>query len=85
MPTYLKRPTSVDKTIASPQEVAATVRGVIADVRENGDAAVRLYSEKFDNWSPESFRLSQDQIEQIVVDPAGAGDRRHRVRADPDP
>ena len=67
MPTYLKRPASVDKTIASPQEVAATVRDVIADVRANGDAAVRLYSEKFDGWSPESFRLSQDQIDAIVA------------------
>ena len=43
------------------------MRDVIADIRANGDAAVRLYSEKFDNWSPESFRLSQDQIDTIVA------------------
>jgi sulfopropanediol 3-dehydrogenase len=40
---------------------------VIADVRARGDAAVREYSEQFDRWSPESFRLSAEQIERIVA------------------
>ena len=66
MPTYLKKPAAVDTTIASRDEVAATVRDVIADIRANGDTAVRNYSEKFDNWSPESFRLSRPQIDEII-------------------
>jgi sulfopropanediol 3-dehydrogenase len=66
VPTYLKSPVAVDSTIASRDEVAATVRDVIADIRANGDAAVRLYSEKFDSWSPESFRLSKEQIDEII-------------------
>jgi sulfopropanediol 3-dehydrogenase len=65
--TYLKRPNAVDAAIASQDEVAAVVRDVIADIRAKGDAAVRQYSEKFDNWSPKSFRLSQDQIDTIVA------------------
>lgn len=48
-------------------EVKATVEGVIADIRGRGDAAVREYSEKFDDWSPESFRLSESQIAEIVA------------------
>ena len=36
-------------------------------MRERGDAAVRDYSEKFDNWSPESFRLGPEEIERIVA------------------
>jgi sulfopropanediol 3-dehydrogenase len=68
VPTYLKTPVAtVSDAIASRDEVAATVRDVIADIRENGDSAVRAYSEKFDNWSPESFRLSPQQIDEIVA------------------
>jgi sulfopropanediol 3-dehydrogenase len=48
-------------------DVAEVVAGVIEDVRERGDTAVRHYSEKFDNWSPESFRLAPDEIERIVA------------------
>lgn len=46
--------------------VRGTVAGVIADIRERGDEAVRDYSEKFDNWTPESFRLSGSQLEEII-------------------
>ncbi len=67
MPTYLKKPDAVDKSIASNDEVKAVVAGVIADIRANGDAAVRKYSEKFDKWSPESFRLDQAQIDDIIA------------------
>jgi sulfopropanediol 3-dehydrogenase len=42
--------------------VARTVQDVISAVRDRGDAAVREYSERFDGWSPESFRLTQDEI-----------------------
>ena len=65
--TYLKQAATTDATMASQDQVAAVVRDVIADIRANGDAAVRLYSEKFDNWSPESFRLSQREIDEIVA------------------
>jgi len=47
--------------------VRATVTQVIADVRERGDAAVREYSERFDGWSPDSFRLDAEGIEKIVA------------------
>lgn len=48
-------------------DVAATVSEVIADIRQRGDEAVRDYSVKFDNWSPESFRLSPERVEQIIA------------------
>ncbi len=48
------------------EAVEATVRGILTDVRVRGDAAVREYSEKFDKWSPKSFRLSDDEIASIV-------------------
>ena len=48
-------------------EVAEVVAGVIADVRARGDEAVREYSERFDRWSPESFRLGPEDVERIVA------------------
>jgi sulfopropanediol 3-dehydrogenase len=47
---------------ADDQAVARTVQDVISAVRDRGDAAVRECSERFDGWSPESFRLTQDEI-----------------------
>jgi sulfopropanediol 3-dehydrogenase len=43
--------------------VRATVEAIIADVAARGDEAVRDYSQRFDKWSPASFRLGQDAIE----------------------
>jgi histidinol dehydrogenase len=48
-------------------DVSSIVRGVIDDVRANGDAAVRKYSEKFDKWSPASFKLSQAEIDASIA------------------
>ncbi|WP_406432095.1 histidinol dehydrogenase [Streptomyces sp. NBC_00631] len=61
-----KTQTSKDSDTDRLQGVRATVLDVIADVRERGDAAVRMYSERFDNWSPESFKLDQEQIDKII-------------------
>lgn len=59
-------------TLQTPNfDVAGIVKGVIDAVRKNGDAAVREYSEKFDKWSPKSFKLSEEDIKRIIaeVDP----------------
>jgi sulfopropanediol 3-dehydrogenase len=48
-------------------DVADVVATVIDDVRERGDDAVRHYSEKFDEWSPESFLLDAEAIDRIVA------------------
>src|SRR5678815_3812818 len=49
-------------------KVRATVESMLNDVTERGDAAVRDLSAKLDKWSPASFRLSDEQIENIVSD-----------------
>lgn len=48
-------------------KVKATVEGVLKDIETRGDAAVRELSEKFDSWSPASFRLSDDEIRAAVA------------------
>jgi histidinol dehydrogenase len=52
---------------SSPAPVIETVKSIIADIRSNGDRAVRNYSEKFDKWSPASFRLSQSDIDKCIT------------------
>ncbi|MFJ4015251.1 histidinol dehydrogenase [Microbacterium sp. NPDC090014] len=66
MPLHLK--TAPTKTFAdtAQQDVAERVRGIIGDIRENGDVAVRRYAEQFDNWSRDSYRLSDDEITEII-------------------
>jgi histidinol dehydrogenase len=44
------------------------VKGVIDTVRQQGDGAVRRYSEQFDKWSPVSFELSKEDIEQVIAE-----------------
>jgi len=65
--TQLKKPVAAQIVTAGREAVADTVRGVVADIRERGDAAVREYSEKFDKWSPESFKLDRDQVEDLMA------------------
>jgi sulfopropanediol 3-dehydrogenase len=67
MSTVLKEAVPAAQVAKDLAGVKATVATVIADIRERGDEAVREYSEKFDRWSPESFRLSGQQIADIVA------------------
>ena len=66
MITYLKQAVPAQAVAADRARVADTVRGIIADIRERGDVAVREYSQKFDSWSPESFRLTPEQAQGYV-------------------
>ena len=48
------------------KETAAVVSGMLLDLEKNGMDAVRKYSEKFDDWSPDNFELSSTQIEEVI-------------------
>jgi sulfopropanediol 3-dehydrogenase len=50
-----------------PQSVADTVKGILDDVRQRGDAAVREYSARFDDWDPESFALSAEEVARCIA------------------
>ena len=49
-------------------KVRAIVESMLNDVAEKGDAALRELSAKLDKWSPENFRLSDEQIKNIISD-----------------
>ncbi|MDE7162953.1 MAG: histidinol dehydrogenase [Clostridia bacterium] len=44
--------------------VEETVKEIIADVRANGDAAVKKYSAKFDGFNGENLLVTEDEFEQ---------------------
>jgi sulfopropanediol 3-dehydrogenase len=46
------------------QNVKETVENILADIESRGDEAVREYSEKFDKWTPKSFKLSKQEIQE---------------------
>lgn len=65
---HLKSRADTASNSTAPQvDVGAIVKGVIDDIRANGDTAVRKYSERFDKWSPASFRLSREEIEASIA------------------
>lgn len=63
----LKAPTGDGDGASCSADVRTVVEDVIAQISERGDAAVREYSAKFDRWSPESFRLSAEEIEAAIA------------------
>ncbi|MEM2098097.1 MAG: histidinol dehydrogenase [Methanothrix sp.] len=46
------------------QDVLQRVNDIVMDVAENGDEALRRYTEQFDGVRIESFRVSEDEIEE---------------------
>ncbi|OQO93855.1 histidinol dehydrogenase [Saccharomonospora piscinae] len=66
MPEVLKSPARTGQARQDTTAVPDRVGEIIADVRARGDVAVREHSQRFDSWSPESFRLSAAEIERVV-------------------
>lgn len=64
--TYLKRGKPDVARLAEDQGVKAVVESALKDIEARGDAAIREYSEKFDKYSPRSFRLSRSEIESLI-------------------
>ncbi|WDP87815.1 MAG: histidinol dehydrogenase [Desulfobacter sp.] len=48
------------KTAAAIEGIQNTVRDIINKVRNEGDAALKFYQEKFDNHTPETFRITPE-------------------------
>ena len=62
MVRYLKKGMPPEEIADRDDQVRQTVEQILRDVDTRGDAAVREYSERFDQWSPDSFRLNADEI-----------------------
>lgn len=67
MATFLKQGKNDQEVQEADVKVREAVSAVLKNIEENGDAEVRKLSEQFDKWSPEQFRLSDEQIQEIVA------------------
>ncbi|MFD7924218.1 histidinol dehydrogenase [Streptomyces sp. NPDC059740] len=67
MPEILKAPRQTAPVAHGGDAVGERVAAIIDDVRERGDAAVRHWSATFDKWEPESFRLSDERVQEIIA------------------
>jgi sulfopropanediol 3-dehydrogenase len=63
---HLKTSKPEAERVEDDSKVRAAVDSTLADIETRGDAAVRDLSEKFDGYTPESFRLSQSEIEAAM-------------------
>lgn len=52
----------------SEPETIRVVTEMLADLEKNGMDAVRKYSQKFDDWSPDNFELTEAQINQAIAE-----------------
>lgn len=64
--TYLKRGKPEAERSADDSKVRSTVEDILQDIEARGDTAVRELSEKFDKYSPPSFKLSISDIEALM-------------------
>ncbi len=60
--TYLKK-----RAQSSDKNVIPVVSDILDNVRENGDAAVKEYTERFDGKAPERAEISEDEIDGIIA------------------
>jgi sulfopropanediol 3-dehydrogenase len=67
MARHLKTAKNAVERAEADIKVRQTVDQLLADIENRGDAAVREMSQKFDNWSPESFRLTEGEIETAMA------------------
>ena len=63
MATYLKQGLGQEEVDEADAKVRVQVESILDEIQRRGDEAVRELSEKFDGWNPESFRLSETEIE----------------------
>ncbi len=63
---YIKKRSETNNISEDKLSIEETVRSILSDIRERGDAALRHYSGHFDNWSPANFRLSEDEIDAAI-------------------
>ncbi|MFI9025515.1 histidinol dehydrogenase [Streptomyces sp. NPDC053560] len=66
MSRTIKAATTSSTAPSGDDTVGQAVRELIADVRKRGDEAVRELSVRFDRWEPESFRLGEEQLAEII-------------------
>ena len=63
----LKKPRIENNENGSNVEVKKIVEGVLTNIKNNGQKAIREYSKAFDNFQPERFRLTEKEINDSMA------------------
>jgi len=73
MPEYLKRAQARPEAVT--QQVRDTVSEILLSVEHEREAGVRRWSEQLDQWSPASFRVSDEEMTTVrdTLDPGLRG------------
>jgi len=66
MARHLKRGMDAGAIKAADAKVRETVETILGDIEARGEEAVRDLSKKFDNWAPENFKLTPQEIERAI-------------------
>jgi sulfopropanediol 3-dehydrogenase len=66
MARYLKTGRPPEQASADAKKVRDIVTGILEDIENRGETALREISEKFDKWNPPAFRLSEREIESCL-------------------
>ena len=66
MATWLKKAITKEERDDDQKQIRETVEKLLIDVDKRGDEAVRELSKRFDNWAPEEFLLSKDEVKACV-------------------
>jgi sulfopropanediol 3-dehydrogenase len=63
---YLKKGKNEADRAVDDEKVRRVVEDTLKAIGERGDKAVREFSQKFDNYTPESYKLNLDEIDSLV-------------------
>ena len=66
MATWIKEAITEEQRDEAQKQVRDTVEKLLEDIDKRGDSAVRELSKRFDNWSPDEFRLSEKEIQSCI-------------------
>lgn len=67
MITQIKKGITYSESAEADAKIRSLVEEMMANISQNGDNAVRDYSKKLDKWSPKSFKLSNQEIKEIIA------------------
>ena len=67
MATWIKEAITEEQRDEAQKQVSDTVEKLLEDIDKRGDMAGRELSKRFDNWSPEEFRLSEKDIQSLSL------------------
>ncbi len=68
MARHLKTGRTPEQSRTDAAKVRDVVAGILEDIQDRGEVALREISERFDKWNPPTFRLSNHEIKAALSD-----------------